>query len=161
MACDPATIIDVLLHCVETLIEFGRRFDIVAVVLPTSPLVEVSDISGAVKLFLKSGDCSVLSVCEAEFPPYNAWTKSGNGNLIPAFPDSKFAFTKSTECPQTFRSNGAIMVCSVKNLLQERTYRNVPIVPYIMPTNRSVDIDTAFDFEYAKFLFNRQSCLSL
>ena len=34
LACDPFTIIDVLLHCVETLIEFGRRFDIVAVVLP-------------------------------------------------------------------------------------------------------------------------------
>ena len=136
---DPATILDVVLDVLDHL---GPDCDIIRFslyhVLPTSPLMTVEDIRAAHSLYLKEMSAAVMSICETDAPPFNAWLKSPTGDLEPCFPDSAYQRTKSTECPTTYRSNGAIVICGVKALLKDRDYRNIRLVPYEMPKERSI-----------------------
>ena len=132
-----------------------QEYDAIFVLLPTSPLVQINDILKAKILFENSSGKTVLSVCETETPPFNTWIIAEDETLKPCFPNSKYKFTKSTECPKTFQSNGAILICDVKTFLKNSSYRIGPIVPYLMPRDRSIDIDTAFDFQLAEFMISK------
>jgi len=154
LSIDPATIVDVMLHVFETADFVAQNADSVTILLPTSPLVQIDDIIEANQLFDKHSGCTVLSVCETDFPPFNAWLLTEKKELSPCFPDSEYKFTKSTECPKTYRSNGAIMVCNVDSFLKNKSYRTDTIIPYLMPKERSIDIDTLLDLEIARFLMS-------
>lgn len=155
---DPSTIVDVVLHAVEHY-EANEHltFKQVCVLLPTSPFVSVNDIKSALTLFKASDEKALLSVSRTEFPPYNAWVIDAKNNkkiLEPCFPDSPFRQTKSTECPPTFRSNGAVLIVDVDSLKQNKGYQSGAIISYEMPASQSLDIDTDADYQYAKFLYD-------
>ncbi len=158
---DPATITDVILHALEFYAEADIHFDTVFVILPTAPFVTADDLKLALQQFERQPGSVVMSVTTTDFPPYNAYIIGENapdeGMLTPCFPDSPYKYVKSTECPATYRSNGAILILSAQPLLQERTYRALPLRPYIMPVERSLDIDTELEYRFAQFLAENDS----
>lgn len=149
---DPATINDVILHTLTQYSNVGCEFEKVCVLLPTSPFVTISDIIQANKKFDESHCGALMSVCSTDFPPYNAWLVDEDGALQPCFPESPYKFTKGTECPGTYRSNGAILIVKADVIRKERTYRTNMLLSYVMPVERSLDIDTPLDYEFARFL---------
>lgn len=152
---DPATIIDVVRHAVGYFSEEEMGFDDIVVLLPTAPFVTVDDLRRAKEKFVESGAESLLSVTMTESPPFNAWLVDGEADsqrLVPCFPDSPYKFVKSTECPQTYRSNGAVLILSGAQLAAKKDYRSMSAIPYIMPPERSIDIDTQFEFSLAQQL---------
>ena len=44
------------------------------------------------------------------------------------------------------------MTCNVDSFLKNKSYRTDTIIPYLMPKERSIDIDTSLDLEIARFL---------
>lgn len=153
---DPSTIVDVVLHAIEyyeTVKDLS--FEQVCVLLPTTPFVAVGDIQAAMQLYAASKEKALLSVSKTEFPPFNAWIiqeHSGEEVLAPCFPESPLRYTKSTECPATYRSNGAVLIADIDSLKHNKGYRSGAIIPFVMPMIKSLDIDTDTDYEYAKFL---------
>ena len=51
--------------------------------------------------------------------------------------------------------NGAIFIFNYQKLKQEYGYYFERTYPYIMPAERSIDIDTELDFNYAEFLLDK------
>ena len=156
LSLDPATIVDVMMHAIEYYRSNDAEYEQLCVLLPTTPFVTQEDIRSAMSLFESSHEKALMGVTRTEFPPYNAWlvnSERGHDVLEPCFPDSPYKFTKSTECPQTYRSNGAVLIVSVDDFYKNRGYRGMDIVPYIMDAVRSIDIDTEAEFQYAEFLF--------
>lgn len=155
---DPATIVDVMLHALEFYDECGQNYHDMTVILPTAPFVTVSDILEAHKIFDNSRADALMSVTKTEFPPYNVWLiANSKKNLTPCFPESPYKHTKSTECPDTYRSNGAILIVELSKFRKNKGYQNSTIVPYIMPNEKSLDIDTHHEYLFAKFLMESGS----
>ena len=155
LSYDPATIVDVMLHAIDHYEKNNYYFDDITVLLPTSPFVEITDIIKAQETFNNAGRNALLSVTETEFPPYNALITEGENKcrkLVPCFPNSPFKNTKSTECPIAYRSNGALLIANVAGLKLGKGYKHMGVVPYIMPAERSLDIDVKLEYEFAKFL---------
>ncbi len=148
---DPSTIVDVILHALDEYEKTGVSFQRAVVLLPTSPFVTISHINEAHALYEKTGAESLLSVTKTEFPPFNAWLVS-DSRLKPCFPDSPFKSTKSTECPNTYRSNGAILIVDVPKFRRARSYRELDLVAFVMPQEVSLDIDTRLEYDFARFL---------
>jgi len=158
---DPSTIVDVMLHAIEYYKSIGEAFEQLCVLLPTTPFVTIDHIKSALTLFESSSENALLSVTKTEFPPYNAWvlnSDSGHSILAPCFPESPFKNTKSTECPETYRSNGAVLIVSVDEFFENGGYGGMDIIPYIMEPIHSIDIDTEDEFLYAEFLFESGKC---
>ncbi|MCK4784485.1 MAG: acylneuraminate cytidylyltransferase family protein [Desulfobacteraceae bacterium] len=152
LAKDPATISDVCLHALEALDPEGNIYKTLVVLLPTAPLCTHKDIINAFKIFNEKKGQFLLSVTAFDSPPYNALRYNDDGeSLISCFPESEFRYTKSTECPKALRSNGAIVIVSISAFKKNRSFWGKPLLAYEMPPERSIDIDTKFELELARF----------
>lgn len=77
--------------------------------------------------------------------------KIDNGYLESLLNDFRFK-----DLPNIFTPNGAIFVSSVNNICKSKSFYKGNILPYIMPSERSIDIDYEFDFKLSEFLMNEK-----
>lgn len=149
LARDKSPIIDALFHAIDLINDTSDK-DLVILLQPTSPLRNAADIDKAVELFLKTDCESVISMCKVDHSPY--WCFKYEGDKLKPLFGNKFLKMRRQELPEVFRPNGAIYISTVKNLYKNRGFDCDNIVPYIMPPERSIDIDEEIDFKLAELL---------
>lgn len=132
----------------------GQSFDMVTLLQPTSPLREAADIRQAYHLFEEKSADAVVSVCEVDHSPLWSNTLPEDGSMN-GFLD-QVANVGRQQLPVYYRINGAIYMLRTA-LLAEGTpglYREGTYA-YVMPKERSVDIDDEVDFAIAQVLMER------
>lgn len=134
-----------VIHRFEKKQEF---FEHIMLLQPTSPLRNVSDIRNSFLLMQEKAANAIVSVCEMEHSPL--WSNTlGNDLCMDHFARDKYFDMRRQDLPAYYRLNGAIFLVTREELersvmLKDRCYA------YIMPAERSIDIDTAFDFKMAE-----------
>lgn len=133
--------------------EFAYDIEDFVVLQPTSPLRSAEDIDLAIELFKQKKADSVVSYTRESHPI--AWHKriTDDGLLENLFEDK---IDNRQAYKSTYYPNGAIFVFNYE-LIKKRQYYSDKSYAYIMPQERSVDIDTITDFEYAEFLMRKCS----
>lgn len=154
LARDPAGIVDVALHALCALRAQGNIYNTIVLLAPCAPLRTAGDITEAFELYKKTAPDFVMSVSEFSHTPFSAMHINEQGSLLPVF--SEYIGRKSQEMPAAYRPNGAIHVLDVKRFETERSYYVKPLRPFVMPIERSVDIDNPVDLEFAEALLRRQ-----
>ncbi|MGA2418311.1 MAG: N-acetylneuraminate synthase [Candidatus Staskawiczbacteria bacterium] len=127
--------------------------DIVLLLQPTSPLRTAQDIDRAIELFLKNKCESVVGVREAEHLIHASF-KIEEKYLKPIL-NRKYLELKRQDLPKVYIPNGAIFISTPANLFKYKSFFCEKILPYIMPTEKSVDIDNEADFESAELLIRK------
>ncbi len=150
LARDPAGVVDVALHALQELREQGQQYRTLIILLPTCPFRTAEDIRNAYGLFVTEKARFLMSVSLYEHTPFAALRLDPNGLLHPYF--SKYIGKKSQEMPTAYRANGAIHVLDVPAFEAEKSYYAEPLVGYVMPWERSIDIDTSADLAMAKII---------
>ena len=150
LAVDPAGVVDVALHALEVLETKGRHYKTLMILLPTCPFRSLNDVQDAYRLFVSKHAKFLMSVSEYGHTPFAAMEINTEGNLNPYFPE--YIGRKSQEMPKAYRANGAIHVLDVEAFKRERSYYAQPLLAYLMPPERSIDVDTLDDLSYANFL---------
>ncbi len=148
LARDPAGVVHVALHALETLEAAGESYDTLITLLPTCPLRSADDIRAAYDLFTERDRPFLLSVSEFEHTPFAALGPTDDGRLEPYMPE--YFGRKSQEMPKAYRPNGAVHVLDVKAFRAAKTDLAQPLVGYVMPRARSFDIDTEDDLRAAE-----------
>lgn len=154
LAVDPAGVVDVALYVLESLSTKGRNYKTLIILLPTCPFRSPKDIQDAYSLFKSKKAEFLMSVSEYAHTPFAAMRLDDQDNLGPYFPE--FIGRKSQQMPKAYRANGAIHILDVQAFQRERSYYAQPLLGYLMPAGRSVDIDTIDDLRYAEFLLKQQ-----
>jgi CMP-N,N'-diacetyllegionaminic acid synthase len=142
LATDSAATIDVVLHALDQM----AGYDVVVLLQPTSPLRTAADIDGACAQFAQRGAPACVSVTLAEQSPYWMYHITGEGDLRPVLAAPP-GVTRRQDLPPVYALNGAIYVADVAWLRSSRNFLTPETVPYVMPVERSLDVDTAADFE--------------
>lgn len=150
LASDEAPGISPVLHALAQLQEVSDLL----LLQPTSPLRAVEDIEAIVKLRCHAGCASAVSLTPS--PKHPAWmyglSKTDTLELLVA--------NESAHCrqqlPPAYILNGALYFASREFLLSEQAFISVDTVGYVMPAERSVDIDTLLDWQWAEFLIQQQ-----
>lgn len=159
LARDDSSAVDVYRYTLERLNREGNRnYSDFVVLQPTSPLRTGHDIDAALEIYTTKQADSVISVCEATHPPIWAKRVADNGVLREYFPDTG-SMKNRQELPTAYMPNGAIFVLKLA-LLEQGTYYSDRTYPYMMPPERSIDIDAMIDFEFAEFLMKKNHELS-
>lgn len=148
LATDTATSRDATLYSLDRYHDMGIDFDNIMILQPTSPLRTAYDIKKAYELFEKKDAKAVIGVCEVDHPPMWANTLTADGNMINFSESSKN--TRRQDYGQYYRVNGAVYLTSVGYYRREKSLYSDKCFAYIMPKERSVDIDDAFDFFLAE-----------
>lgn len=116
--------------------------DLAVLLQPTSPLRGHADIDGCIELAIAS-DGPVVSVCECAKHP--AWMFTLDGvTMKPLLPELART-TRRQDLPTAYALNGAVYVMSTADLRAGRPLVTPDTSAYIMPPERSIDIDTEFD----------------
>jgi N-acylneuraminate cytidylyltransferase len=142
LASDVATSIDVVLHALEQM----PRYEYVVLLQPTSPLRTAADIDAAFELMLERGAPSCVSVCEADQSPYWMYRVAANNKLERLLSELD-GVTRRQDLPPIYFLNGAIYIAQIDWLRANNSFVGAETVAYLMPKERSLDIDTAQDFE--------------
>ncbi len=153
-ASDSASSWDVMAEVLENWRERGRTFDTFCLLQPTSPLRNAEDIRNAFSLFREKADFAVVSVCEAEHSPLWCGHLPENGEFTGFIREE--AMKQRQSGGKFYRLNGAIYLVDVQKFGTERFLYRSGSFAYIMPQERSVDIDTEIDFRLAE-LYMRES----
>lgn len=114
---------------------------------PTSPLRTKYDIDKCINLMLENNYFRVISICENEYLPHKSFVINEGGRVSSLF-DEEYTNYRRQDLPQTFYANGAIYGFSVYEFLKnKKRFPSNEAIPYIMPSNRSVDIDSIEDLK--------------
>ncbi len=152
LARDESPVIDAVEHALRWVEkENGEMPEYVLLLQPTSPLRTTVDIDGAIDLAYSRNADAVLSVCEASPHPYLA-RKIDRDGTMGDFIDLPTRPVRRQEYPAAYVLNGAIYVNRVTSLLTTRSFQPPGALAYIMPVERSCDIDTAVDMQIAELL---------
>jgi CMP-N,N'-diacetyllegionaminic acid synthase len=153
LAQDKSAVLGAINHTLAHLELQGDRIDAVVLLQPTSPFRTGRHIDEAIELFESSGADTVTAVCNAREHPYYTWTVE-NGRLRPFFTLEKQLMARQ-DLPRAVIENGSIYVIKRSLLAENRIYGSI-IVPYLMPPEDGVDIDTDDDLRWAQFLVTQE-----
>lgn len=155
MAGDASPHIDVIIHALEWLkFEQDYQPDYVLLLQPTSPFRTVADIDGAIQLAALKPDAeAVVGVCETEHHPFLAKKIDAEGGLED-FVKSDIAYLRRQDLPPAYVINGAIYLNKPDSLRKNRKIIPPGTLAYVMPQERSMDVDTPWDFHLAELIMS-------
>ena len=139
----------------EVLSEFEKRgkvFDKIMLLQPTSPLRTAEDIVNAFKLMKEKNANSILGVTETDHSPIWCNTLPKDG-CMDSFINKEYVNVPRQLLPKYYRINGAIYLLTKSELYREIMFCD-RCYSYVMPIEKSVDIDRSIDFFVAECLMN-------
>lgn len=156
LAQDSTPSIEVLIHAVNELAVVNHpEITHLACLQPTSPLRSSENIVQAVHLLEEKQADAVISVCKTEHSPL--WS-----NILPeslsldGFIPEKIQKTPSQMLPSYYRLNGALYLCNISRMIEERTlFLKSGVYAYVMNRKDSIDIDDQVDFDLAGIYLSR------
>lgn len=158
LASDTSGKVAAILHAVET--AESRKdtiFDTVVDLDATSPLRAISDIVGAVELLETNQLESVVTAAEARRSPYFNLIEvdqiTGRVGVSKQLPNGVL---RRQDAPETFDMNASVYVWNRNSLAQSAQVFFPTTRIFEMPPERSMDIDSEFDFEIVSWLMNNK-----
>ena len=143
---DTATTFDAIKHTIENV----EKYDYVILLQATSPLRNEKHIDEAIELLESKHSSAVVSVCEMDHSPL--WSNILDDSLsMKSFLREGVLNKRSQDLEKYYRLNGAIYICKVEKLLEEKSFfLKDNIFAFKMDRQNSIDIDEEVDFQMAK-----------
>lgn len=132
-----------------------NKFEVVALIIPTSPLRRVEDIRNAAALLRKDfGKLNgIMSISKIPHPPQHALRISKDGFIEPMF--SEFMDTQSQFLEESFIHDGTLILVKIDKFIEYGDFYMPNLMPYYVNPERAVDINVELDLQIAEFLMGR------
>lgn len=151
-ADDHSRTIDVVIDILNTLEEKYREvYDYVCLLQPTSPLRHSTDIEACINILIENNNDSIVSLCKIDEPHPIKMKLIKDGLVIPFIEGSDSSIPRQ-ELPDVYELNGAIYLSSVRSIKEKRSFFSDKCCPYIMPPERSININNINDLILAREL---------
>lgn len=138
-----------VLHAVAALEE---TFDYLVLLQPTSPFRKAEDVDGAIRRCIDQGADYCVSVTESAKHPAWMFHLTKDGGLVPVVELAKDVANRQQLEP-AYALNGAVYVVRISALLQQKAmFDPKGTLAYAMPPERSIDIDSSFDFSLCELM---------
>ena len=154
LASDTARVPEVCLDVINQYEEKGEKFDIVCILLPTSPLRKPEHLVEALKKFKDNKADYLMSTTDYRYSPFRALKENENGLLEPFF-DKKY-FTRDQLNPKVVVHNGCIIMFKTEKFKEDKDYYGEKIAGYYMPFEYSIDINEPVDLKIAEVILKSE-----
>lgn len=140
-------------HTLKTLEEV---YDYVVIIQPTSPLTTEFDIDNTIELLLNSDADSAVSIMKLDHLVHPIKLKTlQNQELIP-YLEPENGKMAAHELPELYVRNCSVYVSTIETIKKGQIIGE-KCLGYLMPRERSIDINDKIDFDFAAFLLERQN----
>lgn len=143
-------------HAINFMMEDNRSFTGPFISVPvTSPLREPHDISRALELFQEGGADVVIAVTPAHRNPWFNMIQMQDDNLVSPVNDSENAVFRRQDAQKVYDMTTFVYIADPEFILRESSIFSGRVKAIEVPVERSIDIDTQYDFDIAEFLLSR------
>lgn len=153
LSSDDARVVEVCLDVLKSEEKEGRHYDLLCCLYPTAPLRSAEDIREVIAMVASGSTDFAMAVTEYDLPVHQALSVERDGSLLPLFPE--LLQQRSADVPDIVVDNGSTYVARTSSFARVRTFYGPKLRGYVMPRERSVDIDAQADLDYARWLFGR------
>jgi CMP-N,N'-diacetyllegionaminic acid synthase len=146
LARDDSPVSDAVLHTLAWLEERGRRFDILALLEPTSPLRKEGDIDGAIELFLSRYEeaDALVSVGKVHLESPYYMKEIRDGFVQPFLPAEKVHYHRQ-QLKKVYFPYGVIYMSKVDAFRKTRTFYQDRTIAYPIERWQNYEIDDLHD----------------
>ena len=127
-------------------------FDYVVILQPTSPFRLPEDIDETLKLLIKTKADSAVSIVEVEAKEHPLKMKRLSGHKVEPYHLSEPEGIRRQDLPVVYKRSGAVYAMRRNLIMLKKSLFGKKVVGFIVPKERSVDIDTPFDWLKAVYM---------
>ena len=149
LASDTSPSIDFLLHALDTLASAGEHYDFVALLEPTSPLTEASDIDAALEALVarrEEAEAIVGVTALTSSHPAFAVRIAAGGLIQPHAAPGFGQMPRRQDIEPLYSLDGSLYISTTTALRRERGFYHQKTLPYVTPRWKSFEVDDLVDF---------------
>lgn len=155
MASDTAPKLPAIRHCVEAVEKKFGQFDVIIDLDATAPLRLPDDILGALDLLTSTNSDNVITGTPAHRSPYFNLVETNENGIVHLSKQPPISVERRQDSPQCFDMNASIYVWRRNALFENETLFTNNTRLFVMPQERSLDIDSQADFEMVEWMMTK------
>jgi CMP-N-acetylneuraminic acid synthetase len=143
--------IDYVKHSLNLVESNVEKVDIVAIIQPSSPFTSPDDIDGTVNLLEQSGADSAVTIMKVDHAIHPKKLKILTDDRLLPYIEDENGKMMEYELSNVFVRNGSVYVTH-RYVIETGVFIGNDCRGYLMPRERSLDINEEIDFLFAEFL---------
>lgn len=153
MASDTAGKLDVIRDAFKRSEEYyNKTFDYLIDLDVTSPLRSVEDIINSFNQFKKNNNDNLITAMPSRRSPYFNLVEQDKDGRVYLSKKINNLIVRRQDAPKSYDMNASIYIWKRNVILNEKSIFLEKTGLYVMPEERSIDIDTKLDFQFVEFL---------
>ena len=157
---DKVPMVPVLQHAVQAIEAMdGVKIDWVLLLQPTCPFRLPEDILASLDLAMQGGCDSVISVVQVLSHHPILMKKIEDNRLLPFMIEEVEGTRRQDYTPPAYMRNGCIYLTNRDSLIHNHSIWGKVIRPYIMPEERSVNVDSEQDLKLVEFMLESRPAI--
>jgi CMP-N,N'-diacetyllegionaminic acid synthase len=152
LSTDTSPAIDYVRHALEH--KAQSSWNLIVIIQPTTPFVRPEDIDGTIALAIENDVPSAVSVMKIGQLHHPWKLKTMRGSMLEPFMMEEKNIRQAQELPELYTRNGGVYVTTMETISKGLIIDD-PCLGFVMPSDRSVDINDPIDFDFAEFLAAR------
>lgn len=153
MASDTAGKLDVIKDAFQRSEEhYSETYDYLIDLDATAPLRDVEDIVNSFKQFLDDDNDNLITAMSARRSPYFNLVEVNNKGEVTLSKKLDDAIVRRQDAPKSYDMNASIYIWKRDVILNSDTLFLEKTGLYVMPEERSIDIDTELDYKFVEFI---------
>lgn len=156
LALDTTSTLPVVQHALGYLEEQGEAFDAVCLLQPTSPLRRADDIDACIELLEATDADAVMTVLVVPIEHNPHWVYfRDEKNLLRLSTGEAAPVARRQDLPRAFHREGSVYVTRRDVVMRENSLYGHAVLGFEIEPERSVNIDSAEDWERAAKMLSR------
>lgn len=156
LASDTADSMDVVMHAMEWVAENDlKNYEYVCLLEPSSPFLSYIDLESAIDQMIDKDSDTMVGVKEVTVSSAFIHTLDKNGGLSNFYRTVKeMKSVRRQDQEKEYTLNGCIYAAKWKYFMENRLFHSINSLPYIMPEEKSIEIDSWIDYCFAKCMID-------
>lgn len=150
--------LDVIRHALIKMEEkTGDKYPIIIDLDATAPIRKVTDIDGALSLFIEKKPKTVFSVVVARKSPYFNMVETNAKGYVELVKKPSASVLRRQDAANVFDMNASIYVYDRNYLIDENNMSAISdrSLAWVMEDSSSIDIDSELDFQFIEYLMSK------
>lgn len=136
---------------------YEKQYDYLVDLDATAPLRYIDDIKNSFAQFLRDDNDNLITAMSSRRSPYFNLVEVGNDGKVYLSKKLESAILRRQDAPKSYDMNASIYIWKRDVILNEKTLFLDKTGLYVMPEERSIDIDTELDFEFVEFMMRKNN----
>ena len=136
---------------------YKEQFDYLIDLDATAPLRSVKDIIDSFKQFLDNNNDNLITAMPSRRSPYFNLIEQDDTGRIFVSKKLQNSILRRQDSPKTYDMNASIYIWKRDTIIHKESVFLEKTGLYVMPEERSIDIDSELDFKFVEFIMGQNS----